>query len=599
MPNSINNNFLVSEQINSLAELFRQRVELTPQALAYKYFDRLSGNWQSLTWAQTAQQVANWQAALGKSNFTTGDRVAMMLRNSPYWVICDQAALGCSLVTVPLYSDDRADNVVYILQHAQVKLLFIDNERQWRLLQPYLADIEHLQLVVCLGDLADAAIEHPKLISLSAWQQTGAKLRTDYLEPNALASIVYTSGTTGKPKGVMLSHRNLLRNMQVVPACADFASTDVFLSFLPLSHTLERSAGYYLPMILGASVAYSRSIPQLGADLNTIKPTVLISVPRIYEQVARKIQMQTSSKFKRVLFNYAVELGWQYFNYQQGRAKWQLQFLFQPVLHNLVGRKVLTKLGGKIKLAICGGAALSPEISKIFIGLGLPLLQGYGLTEHSPVVTVNLPQDNIPASIGLPLPEVEVSLGANNELLARSACVMLGYWQDTNATKNMIDEQGWLHTGDLARVDEFGHWYLTGRIKEIIVLANGEKIPPADMEMQILRDNLFTQIMLVGEGRAFLSLIAVIDPEQWAKLAHEHNLADDDLNHKIIKRQVLKRIAVQIKDFPGYAQVRRVTLSLQPWTVENGLLTPTLKLKRNQVLEYFAADIENMYQDLA
>jgi long-chain acyl-CoA synthetase len=598
MPNSINNNFLVSEQINSLAELFRQRVELTPQALAYKYFDRLSGNWQSLTWAQTAQQVANWQAALGKSNFTTGDRVAMMLRNSPYWVICDQAALGCGLVTVPLYSDDRADNVVYILQHAQVKLLFIDNERQWRLLQPYLADIEHLQLVVCLGDLADAAIEHPKLISLSAWQQTGAKLRTDYLEPNALASIVYTSGTTGKPKGVMLSHRNLLRNMQVVPACADFASTDVFLSFLPLSHTLERSAGYYLPMILGASVAYSRSIPQLGADLNTIKPTVLISVPRIYEQVARKIQMQTSSKFKRVLFNYAVELGWQYFNYQQGRAKWQLQFLFQPVLHNLVGRKVLTKLGGKIKLAICGGAALSPEISKIFIGLGLPLLQGYGLTEHSPVVTVNLPQDNIPASIGLPLPEVEVSLGANNELLARSACVMLGYWQDTNATKNMIDEQGWLHTGDLARVDEFGHWYLTGRIKEIIVLANGEKIPPADMEMQILRDNLFTQIMLVGEGRAFLSLIAVIDPEQWSKLAHEHNLADDDLNHKIIKRQVLKRIAVQIKDFPGYAQVRRVTLSLQPWTVENGLLTPTLKLKRNQVLEYFAADIENMYQDL-
>jgi long-chain acyl-CoA synthetase len=314
--------------------------------------------------------------------------------------------------------------------------------------------------------------------------------------------------------------------------------------------------------------------------------------------VARKIQMQTSSKFKRVLFNYAVELGWQYFNYQQGRAKWQLQFLFQPVLHNLVGRKVLTKLGGKIKLAICGGAALSPEISKIFIGLGLPLLQGYGLTEHSPVVTVNLPQDNIPASIGLPLPEVEVSLGANNELLARSACVMLGYWQDTNATKNMIDEQGWLHTGDLARVDEFGHWYLTGRIKEIIVLANGEKIPPADMEMQILRDNLFTQVMLVGEGRAFLSLIAVIDPEQWSKLAHEHNLADDDLNHKIIKRQVLKRIAVQIKDFPGYAQVRRVTLSLQPWTVENGLLTPTLKLKRNQVLEYFAADIENMYQDL-
>ncbi len=590
----VQHHFLVSDQITSLAALFRERVTRTPQIIAYRYFARDSKTWQDVTWQQMAQKVAQWQAALQRLN--KYDKVAVMLRNSPNWVAFDQAALGCGLITVPLYFDDRPDNVAYILQHAEVKLFVIEDRKQWETLKPYISDIEGLETIVCIELIDD---DYEKLISLQTWLPQGEftlQARENGLDD--LASIVYTSGTTGKPKGVMLSHRNILRNMQVVPDCADFSDNEVFLSFLPLSHMLERAAGYYLPMILGATVAYARSIPQLAADLQEIKPTILISVPRIYEQVLAKInhQMQKTGWLKQTLFQQAVNVGWQYFEYQQARTGWKAQFLYYPILYRLVSRKILDKLGGRLHLAICGGAALSADVGKTFVGLGLPLLQGYGLTEHSPVIAVNRPDSNIPASIGLALPAVEVCLGEQDELLARSDSVMQGYWKNPDATAQVIDEQGWLHTGDKARIDANGHLYIIGRIKDIIVLGNGEKISPTDMEMHILRDNLFEQVMIIGEGRPFLSAIAVLNSEQWQTLARQLNLESSEITDKAVKKLILQRIATQIKDFPGYAQIRRVTLSLQAWTVNNNLLTPTLKIKRNKIIEHFSSEIEEMYK---
>jgi long-chain acyl-CoA synthetase len=249
-------------------------------------------------------------------------------------------------------------------------------------------------------------------------------------------------------------------------------------------------------------------------------------------------------------------------------------------------------------VAVCGGAPLSAPVAKFFVGLGLPLVQGYGLTETSPVLAVNQLEDNDPASVGEPLQDVEVRIGPNEELLVKSPGVMMGYWHDEAATREVIDAQGWFHTGDKARVER-NHIYITGRVKDIIVLANGEKVPPADMEAAIVMDNLFEQVMLIGEGKPFLSALVVLERDAWKSAASRLGVDPADVNvlHSAgVMQYVLDRIASQLREFPGYAQVRRVALFLEPWTVENGLATPTLKLKRNQIMDRLQADIANLYE---
>ena len=570
-------------RVTTLAQLFRERVKRSPEHIAYRYFEKK--NWHDLTWQNMLVHVANWQAALAKENLAAGDRVAIMLRNCPEWVMFDQAALGLGLVTVPLYMDDRPDNIAYIINDANVKLLVIGGAKQWQ----SLSKLETLQRIVTIDSTSS---NDERLISLENWlpHSTTESLRAEESAPDELASIVYTSGTTGKPKGVMLSHRNIVGNVLSISECTEFKSSDLFLSFLPLSHTFERTGGYYLPMAVNATVAYARSVPQLATDLVTQSPTVLISVPRIYEQVYSKIQNQLDKKsaVAKKLFNLTIEVGWRRFEYQQKRAGWHYKLLLWPLLNKLVAQTVLAKLGGKMRFAISGGAALSPDISRLFIGLGLKLLQGYGLTETSPVISVNRLEDNIPNSIGTVIPGAKVKLGENDELLTHSPYVMLGYWNNPTATAAVIDQDGWFHTGDKARIDEGGHLYITGRLKDIIVMGNGEKVPPTDMEMAILIDNLFDQVMVIGEGKPFLSCLIVLNPEHWEKFTKELNIDP--------KQAVLKRIANHIKAFPGYAQIRRVSFSLEPWSVENGLLTPTLKMKRAVIIKRYETEIEKMYR---
>lgn len=576
--------------VTTLAQLFRERVKRSPEHIAYRYF--ANKNWHDLTWQDMSVHVANWQTALAKENLAAGDRVAIMLRNCPEWVMFDQAALGLGLVTVPLYMDDRPDNIAYIINDANVKLLLIAGAKQWK----SLSKLEALQRIVTIDSISS---DDERVISLENWlpNSTTESLRANESAPDELASIVYTSGTTGKPKGVMLSHRNLVGNVLAISECTEFKSSDLFLSFLPLSHTFERTGGYYLPMVVNATVAYARSVPQLATDLITQSPTVLISVPRIYEQVYSKIknQLEKKSVVAKKLFNLTIDVGWRRFEYQQKRAGWHYKLLLWPLLNKLVAQTVLAKLGGKMRFAVSGGAAFSPEISKLFIGLGLKLLQGYGLTETSPVISVNRLEDNIPSSIGTVIPGAKVKLGENDELLTHSPYVMLGYWNNPTATAAVIDQDGWFHTGDKARIDEGGHLYITGRLKDIIVMGNGEKVPPTDMEMAILIDNLFDQVMVIGEGKPFLSCLIVLNPEHWEKFTKELNI-DLSLDAKELKQAILKRIANHIKAFPGYAQIRRVSLFLEPWSVENGLLTPTLKMKRAVIIKHNEAVIEKMYE---
>jgi long-chain acyl-CoA synthetase len=596
-------NIITSSQVATLAGLFRERVRLTPDQPAYRQYDIAGQRWVQTSWKQMATEVARWQAGFLREKLQVGDRVALMLRNSREWVVCDQAALGLGLVTVPLYVEDRPDNVAYILDHADAKVLLVQNNAQWRQLLATGARLDQLQRIISIERIeVDDAPNDPRLESLDDWLfGLQGELQARETQAESLASIVYTSGTTGRSKGVMLSHKNILSNVLAASVCYPWSDDELFLSFLPLSHMLERTAGYYLAMLIGAEVAYARSIPQLAEDLLAVKPTVLISVPRIYERVYGKIQegLKDKSPLARTLFKSAVDVGWHKFEFEQGRALWHPKLLSWPLLESLVAAKVLEKLGGRLRLAICGGAPLSEDVAKLFIGLGLPLLQGYGLTESSPVISVNLPQDNIPHSIGLPLPGIQVRIGDNDELQSYSDASMLGYWKNEQSTRDSFTADGWLKTGDKARIDERGHIYITGRLKDIIVLANGEKVPPSDMEMAIALHALFDQVMIIGEGKPYLCAIAVLNPDAWSKLAVSRSLrpdAPDVLQNRDVEKIILEIISNCLRDFPGYAQIRRVTLTLEPWTVENGLITPTMKTKRARVVEKYTAQIDKMYE---
>ncbi|MEI7456624.1 MAG: long-chain fatty acid--CoA ligase [Nitrosomonadales bacterium] len=586
------------EQAGSLYGLLLARVRSTPEKIAYRYFEQNA--WQALSWRQMQCEVARWQTALSQLDLQRGDRVAIMLRNCPAWIAYDQAALSLGLVTVPLYTVDRPDNLAYIVNDSGAKVLLFESAVQWQGLRTVREQLPCVVRFVSFDSLPDE--EEPRLISMAKFLPETAQL----LSPAAcgmdeLASIIYTSGTTGKPKGVMLSHGNMLSNAH---ACLDTFSVngeDVFLSFLPLSHTFERTLGYYLTVMTGATVAFARSIQTLSEDLQVIRPTLLISVPRIFERIysAIRAKLEDGPRYKRRLFYLAVETGWAMFEHQQGRAPWRASFLLWPVLQKLVAQKVLDKLGGRLRVAISGGAALAAEFSRVFVGLGLPIVQGYGLTETSPVISGNHLENNFPDSVGQPIRGVEVRLGTLSELQVKGPNVMLGYWNNPEATRATFDADGWLHTGDVAHLTDTGHIYITGRIKEIIVMSNGEKIPPTDMELAILHDPLFEQVMVFGEAHPYLVVLAVLNPEVWLHFAHEVGIRPDmpeALTDSRIEAKVLRRIARNLRGFPGYAKVNRVLLLREPWSIDNGLLTPTMKLRRDEVTRRFAAEIKQLYE---
>lgn len=592
------------DQVVTLYGLFQARVGASPGKVAYRQYDAKRETWLAFTWEQVATEVARWQKALVQENLAPGDRVAVMLKNCVEWVIFDQAALGLGLVTVPLYLDDSPENAAYILDHADARLLLIEGKFQHRKVADIAAASTRLEVIVSLDAPEDDVQGHDKrFVVASDWLQaaTEGTVPARGLNSNLLASIVYTSGTTGRAKGVMLTHANLLWNAHYATQCISLSEHEVYLSFLPLSHTLERMGGYYWPMMLGAEVVYARSITQLAQDLVLFKPTVLISVPRIYERVYGRIQNSLAQKkaWQKKLFHLTVAVGWQRFEIEQRRAEWHPQQLLWPLLNRLVARNIVEKLGGRLKVAVSGGAALSPDIARTFVAMGVPLFQGYGLTETSPVVCVNRPASSIPTGIGQALPGVEVKIGADDELLTRSRCVMRGYWKNEAATRDIIDAEGWLHSGDKARVDAQGHYTIIGRIKDIIVLSNGEKISPSDMEAAILLDPLFDQVMIIGEGRPYLVALLVVNAEWWPDFAQA--LGQEATSAALRVPAVLKalrlRVNAQLKHFPGHTQIRHVYPDMAPWTTEGGLLTPTLKVKRNQVCQHYQNAIESLYAD--
>ena len=550
----------------NIADWFGQHLA-RPDAVLYRHHG--DDGWRDVTVGELAARIGRWQAAFHGSGLTEGDRIALCARNGIEWVAIDLAALALGLVIVPLYVDDNPENVAWCVGNADARLVIVENRR----LAAGLARLAGNQgaalprLVVLRGDdVADAA-GTPVEAFLPA---TGGPVEIRALPASALATICFTSGTAGRPKGVMLTHGNIIADVVACQGTGMAKPDDTFLSALPLSHMFERTGGYYLPLALGAKVVFARGVLQLADDLATQRPTIMFAVPRIFERFrARLAQMLAGSPPRRWLFDQCVARG---YRVAQGTAS-PLDRMLAPPLRAMVAAPVLARLGGRLRLAVVGGAALDPELSRTFIGLGLTLLQGYGMTEAAPVVSVNRDGDNVPESVGPPLPGVEVRVSDTGELLVRGDNVMPGYWRNEAATRAALVD-GWLRTGDLAEIRD-GRIYIRGRAKDIIVLSNGEKLPPHEVEHAIMQDPVFEQVMLVGEGRPFVVLLAVTQETD--------------------EKALLRRANEQLKSFPRWARVRRVIATRDAWNVDNGLLTPTMKLKRPIVVTRFQDRIDAVY----
>ena len=596
--------------VQTLADLLAWRVATSPQTPAYRQFDPVSQTWQTWSWAQASERVAQWAASLADMSLERGARVAILLPNGLDAVSIDQACLSQACVPVPLHAIDNPASVAYILADSAVSLLVVQTVSQWQAIEGVGADLPALQAVVITDNvLPDEPVDSgPRLLRLQDWLVTPSAsiVAREASAPTAddLAAIVYTSGTTGKPKGVMLTHRNVVSNVKAVLAQIQPVPDDVFLSFLPLSHTFERTAGYYLPIASGSCVVYARSVALLADDLKTIRPTVLISVPRIYERVYAKLQETlATSAFKAKVFAAAEAVGWRRFCSQQGlpcpSSPWAgLDALSWPVLRSLAAQPLMAQFGGRLRVAVSGGAPLSPALAHCFLGLGMPLLQGYGMTETSPIVAANLLHDNDPATVGRALPGVEVRIGENRELQVRGPSVMKGYLNRPEDTAKVLSPDGWLGTGDQAAIEQ-GRIRILGRIKEIIVTSTGEKIPPGDLELALTSDPLFAQAFVVGEQKPFIAAVVVLSPQEWRRLASSLQLDPDapaSLEAPAAKQAALARIKQAASSFPHYAVPRAACLTLEPWTIENTMMTPTLKLKRNNLMARFAEQIERLYQ---
>jgi long-chain acyl-CoA synthetase len=547
--------------VANIAEYFGQHLA-TPDRVLYRHFD--GGQWRDVGVREMAELVGRWQAALAALGLLPGERIAVALKNGVHWVALDLAALGLGLVVVPLYVDDNPDNVAWCVANAEAKLLVVDNSKIADALRKTGSALPPLYVLH-----PDAGEPSPSVVTVLPPAASPPTFRP--LDEATLATICYTSGTSGRPKGVMLSHGNIIANVTSCQGCGMARPADLFLSILPLSHMFERTGGYYLPLSIGAKVVYARGVAQLADDLASQAPTVMFAVPRIFEKFKARIDQSLSeSALKRWLFAQCAVRGWRV----ESRGASLLDAMATPTLRSIVAKPVLARLGGRLRLTVVGGAALDPDIAHTFIGLGLPMLQGYGMTEASPVISVNRDDDNDPDSVGPALPGIAVRIAQGGELLARGGNVMLGYWRNDEATRASIDSEGWLHTGDIAEIRD-NRIYIRGRVKDILVMSNGEKLPPQDVEFALLHDPMFEQVMLVGEGRPFLTLLAVTqESDEKTLLAHANE---------------------RLKAFPRWVRVRRVIATRDPWSIDNGLLTPTLKLKRPLVLAKFKEALDALY----
>lgn len=596
----------------TLPEMLEHTAATWPDRIAYQWFDRATEAWASITWKEFLSAVRRWQKALKASGLKKGDRVAVLLTNSIESLLIDQSVLACGMTPVPMHAIDTPSACAFVLSDSGARALVTASEARWHSIRdadPTL-DLSALGTVVLCSDTPTEKEFHgtPRVEAVTDWLAAGEDYEIDPADrpaPEDLAALVYTSGTTGRPKGVMLTHSSLVANCSQTWQCLPLTEQDVSLSYLPLSHAFERTVAYYLAVAVGSQLVISRGIQSLTEDMQHAQPTTMNTVPRVLEKIHTSFVNQIASEGEAAVqtLAWAQEVGWRRFCRKNSlpvehSPREELDDAAWPDLDAKIGTRVRALFGGRIRDLISGGAALNYSIAKFFCAMGINLRQGYGLTESAPMISMSETVGNHPTTVGKPLPGIEVKLGANDELLVRGPQVMKGYWHRPDATKETFTEDGFLKTGDQADFSDGGRIRIKGRIKEIIVTSTGEKIPPVDLEFAIQSDPLFEQVMIIGEDRPFVAVLVVVNPTRWENFCAELSLDPKDpasYESRQAQRAVLQRIRKLTRQFPQYGVPRAARILSEHWTPENGMTTSTMKLRRRVITKHYLALIEELY----
>ncbi len=563
---------------------------------------KAEGAWRPWNWPRVEEEsraIAAWLAARGVA---PGDRVVLVSENRPEWCIADLAILRAGAVTVPAYTTNTAADHAYILNHSEAKAVICSTRELQKALLPALAEAPAVRSGLFMEPPVDGP---PEGLTAAVWQQVAAAPDvhppvdyTDRLTRGDVACFIYTSGTSGHPKGVMLTHGNILADVQGAVRLLEQIGLEheVFLSFLPLSHAYEHTAGLWFPIAIGAQIYYAEGIESLASNLLEARPTILTCVPRLFEVMRQRIdrQLRRRGGVGLRLFETAIRLGRE--RYERGRLG-PVDAAFDRLLDVLVRRKVAARFGGRLKALVSGGAPLNYDVGIFFVALGLPLLQGYGQTEASPVIACNPPGRCKIDTVGPPLEGVEVRLAEDGEILVRGPIVMKGYWKDETATARTIRE-GWLHTGDVGTFDADGYLRITDRKKDIIVNSGGENISPQKVEGVLAFQPEIAQAAVYGDRRPYLVALIVPDPEFVRGFARAHGLPEEPAllaGDGKFRAAIAAAVERANERLAATERVRRFDILAEMFTIAEGLLTPTLKIRRHLVHRRYRERFEALY----
>lgn len=570
---------------------------------------KAGGKWLPITYAELETQVVQLALGLAELGLTGGDRLALLAENRPEWATTDLAVVSLGAVNVPLYATLPAPQVEYILSDSGAQMLMVSGQKQLDKALEIQGRLPNLRCIITMDRLpepVEGVIAFADVVARGAAHPGGREefaRRAEAVGPGDLATIIYTSGTTGEPKGAMLTHDNFTSNAQSVETFVEVGPDDLFLSFLPLSHVFERMAGHYLPLSAGSSVAYAESVFTVQSNMVEVRPTVMASVPRLYESIHSRLLdgIAKRPEKERKLAEWALRVGWQYHSKRvEGKSAGLVASLQHMVADRLVLHKLREKVtGGRLRFFISGGAPLPVQTAEFITSMGLHVLEGYGLTETSPVICVNRPAKTKIGTVGPPIPGVEVRIAPDGEILSRGPHIMLGYYNKPADTAQSIDPEGWFHTGDIGLLDEDGYLKITDRKKDIIVLANGKNVAPQPIEAKLKASPYIGSVVLFGDREPQVVALIVPDMEHLKQWARKQGLDVKDeavlLKDAKVKKLYRDEIEANTKDLADFEKVRRFTLLAQEFTQERGELTPTLKIKRQVVKKNYAAEIQAMY----
>ncbi|HEV2912621.1 MAG TPA: long-chain fatty acid--CoA ligase [Pyrinomonadaceae bacterium] len=601
---------LAPDEPKTLVEMFERtrRLHGKPDLLNYKR----DGAWRSISseeFVERARRIALGLYALG---LRRGDRVALLAENCPEWTLTDAGSLYAGVIDVPIYPTLAPQQVSYILNDSGARVLFIQNREKFDRVREAIADCSALEHVVFF-DERGADDEVAAAQTLSAIEERGRTFGaeqpelSDELASGAaatdLATIIYTSGTTGEPKGVMLTHANLVTNLIDSSGHLAFSNTDIVLSVLPFSHVFERLA-MYMYIYHGMSVFYAESMEKIGDNLREVRPTIMLCVPRLFEKIYARIKDKAAQggKLRAGLLRWAVSVGKSYVQHTLNHQKVPPLLAFK---YKLASRAIFSKwregVGGRIRLFVSGGAALPDEIGYIFAGAGLPIVQGYGLTETSPVICAGTLEENRIGTVGRPIRNVEVRIAEDGEIEVRGPNIMRGYYNKPEATAAVFTPDGWFRTGDIGTLDSDGFLRITDRKKELFKTSGGKYIAPQPIEQRIKASRFVNQVVLIGDGRKFPAALIVPDWEQLRSYAQVKGLGLETPQEFCQHPRILDLFQRQVDSLTGdlakYERVKRIALLEHEFTIEGGEMTPTLKIKRRVINEKYRDVIDRLYRE--